>query len=79
MLLFHSSDKCCIFSDIRLTFVKGGILSEDIEGFLPLPKNIPISYLKFSDLKPPLLMTFGGKVTLMKLQRDSKIDLLSKI
>ena len=27
---------------------KGGILSEDIGGFLPLPKNIPISYFKLS-------------------------------
>ena len=27
---------------------KGGILSEDIGGFLPLPKNIPISYPKLS-------------------------------
>ena len=27
---------------------KGGILSEDIGRFLPLPKNIPISYPKLS-------------------------------
>ena len=29
-------------------FTKGGILSEDIEGFLPLPKNIPKIYPKLS-------------------------------
>ena len=28
--------------------VKGGIMSEDIGGFLPLPKNIPKNYLKLS-------------------------------
>ena len=27
---------------------KGGIMSEDIGGFLPLPKNIPKNYLKLS-------------------------------
>ena len=27
---------------------KGGIMSEDIVGFLPLPKNIPKIYLKLS-------------------------------
>ena len=32
----------------HLPCVKGGILSEDIGGFLPLPKNIPISYPKLS-------------------------------
>ena len=28
--------------------LKGGIMSEDIGGFLPLPKNIPKNYLKLS-------------------------------
>ena len=27
---------------------KGGIMSKDIRGFLPLPKNIPKNYLKLS-------------------------------
>ena len=27
---------------------KGGIMSEDVGGFLPLPKNIPKNYLKLS-------------------------------
>jgi hypothetical protein len=27
---------------------KGGIMSEDIGGFLPLPKNIPKNYLQLS-------------------------------
>ena len=26
----------------------GGIMSEDFEGFLPLPKNLPKNYLKLS-------------------------------
>ena len=29
-------------------YCKGGIKSEDIRGFLPLPKNIPKIYLKLS-------------------------------
>ena len=28
--------------------IKGGIMSEDIGGFLPLPKNIPKNYFKLS-------------------------------
>ena len=28
--------------------LKGGIMSEDIGGFLPLPKNIPKNYLQLS-------------------------------
>ena len=32
----------------KLTVSKGVILSEDIGGFLPLPKNIPKNYLKLS-------------------------------
>ena len=31
-----------------IKFFKVGIMSEDIGGFLPLPKNIPKNYLKLS-------------------------------
>ena len=31
-----------------LTFYKGGIMSEDNGGLLPLPKNIPKNYLELS-------------------------------
>ena len=31
-----------------ISLAKGGIMSEDIGGFLPLPKNIPKNYLQLS-------------------------------
>ena len=36
------------FLFLKKTSAKGGIMSEDIGQFLPLPKNIPKNYLKLS-------------------------------
>ena len=41
-------DKIMSFKYEGFAFVKGGIMSEVIGRFLPLPKNIPINYLKLS-------------------------------
>ena len=47
-----------------MIFIKGGIMSEDIGGFLHLPKNIPKNYLR---LYPKLLLQY---MALMKYWYD---------